>query len=77
MNVDYFTTTEVAKVLGIPYWRIVYAHQSGKIPEPTLRIGNRRVYLCEDVLRLAKHFRNDLLNATWRQNDETRTEEQP
>ncbi len=56
MNDDYFTTTEVASVLNIPYWRIVYAHQSGQIPEPTLRIGNRRVYLREDLLRLAEHF---------------------
>ena len=60
MKRDYFTTTEVASVLGIPYWRIVYVHQSDKIPEPTLRIGNRRVYCSDDLRRLAEHFGIDL-----------------
>ena len=70
---EYFTTTEVASVLGIPYWRIVYVHQSGAIPEPALRIGNRRVYVSEDVRRLAEHFGIDS-QTLWRKRNDTKHE---
>lgn len=63
MKPDLITMGEAAHFLGIPYWRIVYAHQSGKIPEPTLRIGNSRVYRTADVRRLAEHFNITLNNS--------------
>ena len=36
--------------------QIVYTLTTRQIPEPTLRVANKRVFLTEDVERLARHF---------------------
>jgi DNA-binding transcriptional MerR regulator len=45
---------EVARRLMCPPHRIVYLLTSGKVPEPALRIGGRRVFTEEDIKRLAE-----------------------
>jgi hypothetical protein len=47
---------EVSQRLGIIAHRLVYAIMSGKVPEPKLRINNKRIFQSDDVKRLADHF---------------------
>lgn len=47
---------EVSKRLGIIAHKLVYAITSGKVPEPRLRINNKRIFQADDVKRLADHF---------------------
>jgi hypothetical protein len=48
---------EAAKVLHRKPHQIVHALTTGKIPEPSTRIANTRLFTTEDVGRLARHFR--------------------
>jgi hypothetical protein len=48
---------EAAKVLNRKPHQIVHALTTGKIPEPSTRIANKRLFTVEDVGRLARHFR--------------------
>jgi hypothetical protein len=48
---------EVAKLLGRRPHQIIYLLTSGRIPEAEQRIGNRRLFSEEDVVRLARHFK--------------------
>ena len=54
---DHFLLGEVGKVLGRKPHQIVHLLTTGKIPEPQLRIANKRLFVPEDVERLARHFR--------------------
>lgn len=47
---------EVSKRLGIIAHKLVYAITTGKVPEPRLRINNKRIFQPDDVKRLADHF---------------------
>jgi hypothetical protein len=57
MQHSYFTLGQVARLLGRKPYLVTYAITSGHVPEPPLRIGNKRVFNREDVERLARHFR--------------------
>jgi hypothetical protein len=56
MNEAYMSLMEVSRKLEIPFWRIVYAEQAGRIPEP-LRIASKRAYTAEEVELIRAHFR--------------------
>ena len=43
-------------MLDVPAHRIAYAYMSKKIPEPEMRLGNRRVFSPEDIRRLKIYF---------------------
>jgi len=47
--------SEVAKLCGVQPYRIVYAHVTGSLPEPS-RFCGRRAYGEEDVKRVAEYF---------------------
>jgi hypothetical protein len=51
-----FLLSEVAGVLRKKPWQVVYAITSGAVPEPKLRIGNKRIFVDGDIRRLATHF---------------------
>lgn len=51
-----FLLSEVAGLLRKKPWQVVYAITSGMVPEPKLRIGNKRIFIPEDIGRLATHF---------------------
>jgi hypothetical protein len=51
-----FLLSEVAGVLRKKPWQVVYAITSGAVPEPKLRIGNKRIFVDVDIRRLASHF---------------------
>lgn len=50
------STGDVSKSLGIAKHKIEYAIANGSIPEPELRIANKRVFTTEDVQRIADYF---------------------
>jgi hypothetical protein len=54
---DHFLLGEVSKVLGRKPYHVTHVLTTGKVPEPALRIGNKRLFTAEDVERLAQHFR--------------------
>lgn len=47
---------DVSKLIGIARHRIEYAISNGSIPEPELRIANKRVFTTEDTQRIADYF---------------------
>jgi len=47
---------DCARLLQVQSYRIQYAYAHGRVPEPQLRMGGRRVFTPDDVQRLAKHF---------------------
>jgi hypothetical protein len=47
---------DVARLLGVKAYRIQYAFIHEAIPEPEQRVSGRRIFVPEDVRRLAKHF---------------------
>ena len=53
---DNLLLNDVAKLLGVKGYRINYAIVNGMIPEPKLRISNKRIFKKQDIDRLARHF---------------------
>ena len=53
---------DVARLLKKKPYQVAYALSVGQVPEPELRIANKRVFQREDVQRLAKHFRVTLID---------------
>jgi len=49
-----FLISEVSRQLNVPQHRIAYLFMTRKLPEPQLRLGNRRVFTLADVQRVAK-----------------------
>ncbi|HJT24927.1 MAG TPA: MerR family transcriptional regulator [bacterium] len=47
---------EVARMVGVTYHKLWYAHYDGKIPEPARRYGRTRVYGPADVERVRAYF---------------------
>ena len=52
----YYSLKDVANLLKVRSHRVGYAVSSGAVPEPALRLGNKRIFSMEDVRRLANHF---------------------
>jgi hypothetical protein len=51
-----YLLSEVARLFKKRPHVIAYAISSGLVPEPKLRIGNKRIFVDEDIRRLANHF---------------------
>ena len=51
-NTNYFLLGDVARILRCQPYQIVYLLTTRQVPEPTLRIGNRRVFTIADVQRI-------------------------
>ena len=47
---------EMSRLIGVARHRIEYAIANGSIPEPELRIANKRVFASEDIQRIADYF---------------------
>ena len=56
MNTQLLSTGQVARLLGIPIHRVIYAHTSGKVQEPSLWFMGKRAYSDDDVKRVATYF---------------------
>ena len=53
---NYFTLGQVSRLLGRKPHLITYAIASGHVPEPPMRISNKRVFGEADLERLARYF---------------------
>jgi hypothetical protein len=51
---EHYLLTEVATMLGVRGYQIAYLITNGKVPEPKLRIDNKRVFVAEDIAALRK-----------------------
>lgn len=47
---------EISQLTGIARHKIEYRIANGSIPEPTLRIANKRAFTAEDLQRIADYF---------------------
>ena len=47
---------EVAELLKLQHYRIAYAIATHRVPEPALRVANKRVFQKADIQRIAAHF---------------------
>lgn len=56
MTTKLLLLNQVATVLDRRPYQISYAISNGHVKEPSLRIGNKRIFQPEDVRRLAEHF---------------------
>jgi hypothetical protein len=53
---EFLTLKQVADRLKLQHYRIHYALATRRIPEPALRVSNRRVFQPADVERIKQHF---------------------
>ena len=53
---EFLTLKQVATLLNLQHHRIHYALVTRRIPEPALRVSNRRIFQHADVVRIASHF---------------------
>jgi hypothetical protein len=58
------TLKDAAAVLNVKPYRIGYVLAVKLVPEPALRVGNKRVFDQADIQRLADHFRVKLASTT-------------
>jgi DNA-binding transcriptional MerR regulator len=56
MKRKHFLLKDVARKLKVKPYRVVYALTAGLVPEPRLRISNKRIYQEDDIARLREHF---------------------
>jgi len=54
MSEELFLISDVAKRLDVPPHRVAYLFLTRKLPEPKLRLGNRRLFTVGDAKRVAK-----------------------
>jgi hypothetical protein len=54
---EHYLLGEVSRALGRKPHVVTHLLTSGKIPEPQVRIANKRLFTVEDIERLARHFR--------------------
>jgi DNA-binding transcriptional MerR regulator len=57
---EHYLLRDVAKLLGVKPYQIAYALSVELVPEPELRISNKRIFQQEDIERLAAHFKVEL-----------------
>lgn len=56
MTKRHFLLHDVARMLRVKPYQIAYALSVGHVPEPALRISNKRIFQEDDIQRLATHF---------------------
>lgn len=52
MNQQHYILHEVARAVGRKPYQIAYMIQNGELDEPKLRVGNRRIFTHEEVVRI-------------------------
>ena len=56
---QFYTISDVARLLGIQEYRLQYAHRTGKVPSPEI-VAGRRLYTWPQIEQLAQHFNVEL-----------------
>jgi len=59
-STEYFLLSDVARLLGVQGYKIIYQLVTGKVQEPRLRIGGRRIFTIEDIHRIAEKLQIQL-----------------
>ena len=54
MDLNLYSTADVADITGIDESRIHYAHRSGKVCGPTYFVAGKRIYTDADLQRVAE-----------------------
>jgi DNA-binding transcriptional MerR regulator len=54
MSEELYLISDVAKRLNVPPHRVAYLFITRKLPEPRLRLGNRRVFTNAEARKVAK-----------------------
>jgi hypothetical protein len=62
-NTEFFLLSDVARILRRKPYQIVYLLITHQVPEPALRVGNRRVFTLADIHRLAEKFQTQAVQA--------------
>ncbi len=60
MNNDLFSMREVARILRVQPYQIAYLLNTNRVPEPQVRLGNRRGFAAADIQRLAVKLKVEL-----------------
>ena len=71
MTKEHYLLRDVAKLLKVKPYQIAYALSVGLVEEPKLRISNKRIFVPEDIDRLAAHFSVALDGKTGRKANNT------
>ena len=53
-NTEYFLLGQVARILRCQPYQIAYLLMTRQVPEPRLRIGNKRIFTISDMQRIAE-----------------------
>jgi len=56
MNQTLYSIREAARILRKQPYQIAYLLDNNRVPEPRVRLGNRRAFSAEDIRRLAAKF---------------------
>ena len=56
MKTRHYTLRDVARLLKVKPYQVTYALSVGHVPEPAVRINNKRIFAPDDIDRLAAHF---------------------
>ena len=60
MMKKHYLLRDVSRLLKVKPYQIAYALSVGLVPEPQLRISNKRIFTAEDIATLAEHFKVDM-----------------
>ena len=52
---EFYSTIDVARLVGVTEFRLAYAHRAGKLPEPMV-IAGKRIFTNNDVARAREYF---------------------
>jgi hypothetical protein len=54
MTQQLYLISDVARQLNVPPHRVAYLYMTRKLPEPQLKLGNRRIFTLDDIRKVAK-----------------------
>ena len=58
MTKTLFLLRDAAKQVGVKPYQLAYSVSSGLLPEPVLRLGNKRIFTESDVQNAKRYFAN-------------------
>ena len=58
MTKTLFLLNDAAKIVGVKPYQLAYALSISKVPEPVLRLGNKRIFTESDVRNAKRYFAN-------------------
>jgi hypothetical protein len=56
MENKFYSTSDCAKAVGVQEHQVLYAHRTGKIAEPELKVAGKRIYQQHEVDAIKAFF---------------------